>query len=152
MTTLGSLKASFVFHFTSTVGLCTVVLCYTLAVSFKHVKPWLPMFSDCAVMSPEMFPFRFGVLTTAMLMGCESVVIFLAAAPRSRSALWLGVLASLCLGVVAVVNMKEAPKVHSGTCISILNCNGMYDACTAAATSSCKYMHMLHITQFSLCN
>jgi len=72
------------------------------------------MISDCAVTSPEKFLFRYGVLTASLLMGCESVVIYLAAVPRSKVALGLGVLASLCLGIVAVDNETEASKVHSG--------------------------------------
>ena len=118
MTTLGGFKASYIFHFTAALGLCTMLLCYILAVSFKHVHPWLPMISGCAVYSPEKFFFRYGILPTALLMGCESVVIYLAAVPRAKAALVLGVLSSLSLGIVAVDSENEASRVHSGLCIA----------------------------------
>lgn len=115
MATVGRLRASTVFHVKCVLGLSTIILCYILAVSFKHVRSaWLPMISDCAVLSPEKFFFRYGVLTAALLMICESVIIYLAAVPRSKVALVLGSLSALCLGVVAVDNEREAPSVHSG--------------------------------------
>lgn len=113
MIVLGRIKASTIVHFTALLGLGTISLCYVLAASLKHVKPWLPMISDCAVLPPEEFPFRFGVLTTALLMAGESLIIYLAAVPKSKVALGLGVVASLCLGVVGVVNEEEASKLHS---------------------------------------
>jgi len=45
--------------------LVTVFLCYGIAVSNGHVQPWLPFISDCAWRAPEMYFFRFGIITGA---------------------------------------------------------------------------------------
>ncbi len=111
---LGSLRASILIHITALLGLGTMLLCYTLALSFKHVKLWpIPMISDCAVESPEKFPFRLGMVTFALLMALGNLVVYLAAVPRSKLALVFGVTACMCLAVVGVVNEEEASKVHS---------------------------------------
>lgn len=110
---LGEIKAGFIVHFTTLFSLGTILLCYFLAVAYKHVPLWLPMISDCAIKQPEMFPFRFGVVTSSLLLALGSLLIFVAAVPRSILALTFGVLGSLCLGVVGVVNEVEASKVHS---------------------------------------
>ena len=101
-------------HFTAGLGLGTILLCYVLAVAYGHVPAWLPMISDCAVRAPEKFPFRFGLVTTSLLLALENVIVYLAAVPRSAIAMLLGLVASLCLGIVGVVNEDEASKVHSG--------------------------------------
>lgn len=117
---LGEIKASFVPHFAVVVSLSTILLCYSLAVYYRHVPIWLPMISDCAVKPPEMFPFRFGILTAAWLIALENLVIYLAAVPKSLLGLAFGLLGSLCLGTVAVVNEHEASKVHSGNLLATL--------------------------------
>lgn len=115
MVVLGSLRVSILVHFTCLLALGTILLCYGLALSYKHVHFWpIPMISDCAVKPPEMFPFRLGLVTSALLIGLVNLSIYLAAVPKSLLALLFGVTASMCLAVVGVVNEKEAGKVHSG--------------------------------------
>lgn len=114
MMILGELKASFVIQFAAQLGLGNILLCYAIAVALGHVKPWLPMISDCAVCPPEMFVFRFGVVFTALLMVLQNVMIYLAGVPKSKLALGFGVVGSMALGVVGVVNEDEASKTHSG--------------------------------------
>lgn len=119
MNVLGQVKVSWLIHFNALLGLGTFLLCYSLAQIYGHVSLWpVPMISDCAVRSPEKFPFRLGIVTTALLMGLISVLIFLSSVSRSKIAVVLGVLGSLPLAVVGVVNEEEASKVHSGRPIS----------------------------------
>lgn len=115
---LGEIKASIVVHGAGFFGLGTILLCYALALGFHHVPLWLPMISDCAVAPPEMFFFRFGLMSAAWLIALQNVVVYLAAVPRSLPALGLSLASSLCLGTVAVVNEKEASKVHSGKLVA----------------------------------
>lgn len=112
MAVLGEIKAASVLHVTGSCAVFTILLCYSLAVSYHHVPVWLPMISDCALQSPEKYPFRFGILTSGLLMALVNVMIYLAFSPRSLLAACLGVLASLCLGVVGVVSEDEATRVH----------------------------------------
>lgn len=115
MIVLGGVKVGFVVHFSAILSLGTILSCYCLALAYGHVKLWpVPMISDCAVKPPEMFPFRLGIVTSALLMALQSVVIFLAGVPRSKIAMVLGVVGSLALAVVGVINEDEASKVHSG--------------------------------------
>lgn len=115
MNVLGQVKVSWVIHFNAILGLGTLLLCYSLAMGYGHVSLWpVPMISDCAVYSPEKFPFRLGIVTTALLMSLISILVFLSGASRSKVALVLGVVGPLLLAVVGVVNEKEASKVHSG--------------------------------------
>ena len=114
MIVLGGIRVGYVVHFAGLLGIGTILSCYGLALHYGHVKLWpVPMISDCAVKPPEMFPFRLGIVTTAMLMALQSVIIFLAAVPRSKVALVLGVVANFALAVVGVVNEDEASRVHS---------------------------------------
>ena len=62
MNVLGSVRVSTLIHIAAVETLATILVCYGLAVKYGHVKPWLPMISDCAVYSPEKYPFRFGLL------------------------------------------------------------------------------------------
>lgn len=114
MIVLGGVKVSFFVHFTVLLCLGTILSCYSLALAYGHVQLWpVPMISDCAVKPPEMFPFRLGIVSSALLMALQSVLIFLAGVPRSRAAMVLGVMGCLALAVVGVVNEQEATKVHS---------------------------------------
>lgn len=114
MIVLGGVKVGYVIHFAALLDFGTILGCYFLALSNGHVSLWpVPMISDCAVLPPEMFLFRLGFVTMALLMALQSVIIFLAGVPRSKVAVVLGVLASLALAVVGVVNEREASKVHS---------------------------------------
>ncbi len=116
-TTLGKISLTVFIHAGAITIVSTILLCYSLAVSKGHVKPWLPMISDCAVYSPEKYPFRLGLAATSMLFSAGVVMIYKANMIYSRNklALCLGVIAMSCLGIVAVVNEKENNFVHSGT-------------------------------------
>ena len=123
MATISSIPASLVAYFGSLVALGTIVLCYILAVSFKHVPAWLPMISNCAVAPPERYPFRVGIVLSAAAFMVLAVLVYNAerAFTKSKVALLFGVLASICLMVVGVVNVKEWPPVHNGTVCSIIH-------------------------------
>ena len=113
MNVLGTIRLSALFHFAAVQILATILLCYGLAVTYGHVKPWLPMISDCAVYSPEKYPFRFGMALGSLLTGAQVVMIHLVKS-YSRLSLWLGLLAAAGLGVVSVVNEDENNTIHSG--------------------------------------
>lgn len=93
----------------------TILLCYGLAVGFGHVPAWLPMISDCAVQSPEKYPFRLGLVIGASLLALEVLCVYMADKSYSRNkfCLVVGVAASTGLGIVGVVNEKECDPVHS---------------------------------------
>ena len=119
MAVLGRLPLNLLFHVGVLLPTTTILLCYTLAASLGHVPAWLPMISDCAVFPPEKYPFRWGMVLSAALIGAQSVLVYGADKPYSKSkvALVLGVLASLCLSVIGVVNEEEDNTVHSGECL-----------------------------------
>ncbi len=122
MIVLGGVKVNLLVHLATIVGLGTIILCYCIALALGHVKLWpVPMISDCAVSPPEKYPFRLGIVTAAWLMALENVFIFLAGVPRSKIALGLGLVACLGLGVVGVVNEKEASKVHSSELSNLMS-------------------------------
>ena len=116
MPVIGKVPLNVFIHVGVLVPIATILLCYTLAVSLGHVPVWLPMISDCAVFSPEKYPFRWGIVLGAALFGAQSVLVYGADKPYSKSkvALTLGLLASFCLSVVGVVNEAEDNSVHSG--------------------------------------
>ncbi len=113
---LGKISVTAFVHVGAITILFTILLCYSLAVSNGHVKPWLPMISDCAVLSPEKYPFRLGLAVSSMLLSVEVVIIYNANMVYSRNklSLFLGLVATFCLGVVSAVNEVEDNPVHSG--------------------------------------
>lgn len=116
MAVLGQVPLNVLFHVSVLLPTATILLCYTLAASLGHVPAWLPMISDCAVLPPEKYPFRWGIVLSAALMGIQSVLVYGANKPYSKSkvALVVGVLASFCLSVIGVVNEDEDNTIHSG--------------------------------------
>ena len=113
MKVLGSIRLSTLIHVGNLGCLATILICYGLAVSLGHVKPWLPMISDCAVYSPEKYPFRFGVALSSFLIGAHILMVHVAKG-YSKISLFIGLLASLSLGIISVVNEEENSKVHDG--------------------------------------
>ena len=105
-----------IFHAGFIVSTGTILLCYTLATTLGHVPDWLPMISDCAVYAPEKYPFRWGIMLGAVLIAVQSVLVYGADKPysKSKTALNLALFASFCLSVVAVVNEVEDIKIHGG--------------------------------------
>lgn len=93
----------------------TIFLCYGIAVWLGHVPVWLPMISDCAVDSPEKYPFRLGMIMGACLLQVEVLLAYHSNKGYSRSKFCLvtGSLASIGLGVVGAVNEEENNTVHS---------------------------------------
>lgn len=89
-----------------------ILLCYVLAVTHHHVKPWLPTISACGENPPEQYPFRFGIMVGAMLLLVEAVSLHAAKISASTTYV-LGVVASICLGIVAVVAANENNTVHT---------------------------------------
>ena len=116
MEILGKLPVKVIVHAGALEMLVTVLLCYGLAVGYGHVKPWLPMISDCAVLAPEKYPFRLGFVVGAVLIAVQSAAVSYAdkSPTRSRVSLALGTVSAFCLAVVGVVNEVECNPVHSG--------------------------------------
>jgi len=56
------------------VQLTTMNSCYLIAVSLGHVKPWLPMISDCGCKIPETWIFRIGFICIAGFMATGSTM------------------------------------------------------------------------------
>ena len=116
MAVLGAVELSVIFHTGALVPAGTILLCYILAVSLKHVPAWLPMISDCQVFPPEKYFSRWGFLVTAALIGAQNVLIYGANKPysKSKASLVLGLVGAFCLSIVAVVSEAEDNTVHSG--------------------------------------
>ena len=96
--------------------LVTLLGCYVIAVACRHVRPWLPMISDCGIYSPEKYPFRLGVVLGSTLMAGEIVLVYYSGKPysKSRVSLVTATVGSFCLAVSAVVNEKEDSALHGG--------------------------------------
>lgn len=99
--------------------LATVSLCYILAVSLGHEKPWLPFISDCAWRAPEMYFFRFGIITGAahLYFLSDYICDFLVAMRGSDSkcisfSRVLTKLGSVGVAVCAACDEKENSTVH----------------------------------------
>ena len=156
MATIGSIPAPIVAYVGGLGALTTILLCYVLAVSFKHVPAWLPMISDCAVYAPEKYPFRAGIVITAAAFAVQTVVVYNAERSFSKSkvALALGLLSAICLTVIGVVNEDEWNTVHNGLrefkdshyCVLIL---WFSSAVTAAVFFALFELYMILITWFS---
>jgi len=56
------------------VQLITMNSCYLIAVALGHVKPWLPMISDCGCKIPETWIFRIGFILIAGFMAACSTM------------------------------------------------------------------------------
>ena len=114
MDILASWTAATLIHVGVVETLGTIILCYVLAVVNGHVPPWLPMISDCAVLAPEKYPFRLGIVVGASLLAVQAVTKYYAdkTQPYSKLCAVLGVVASTGLAVVGVVNEKENNDIH----------------------------------------
>lgn len=99
----------------ASVILTTILVCYGTAVYLGHVPAWLPMISDCAVLPPEKYLFRLGIVTGAIFLGIESKLIYHAdqSFTYSKFGLILGTIAAIGLAIVGVVNEKENNGIHS---------------------------------------
>lgn len=112
MKILASISAKWLIHTGAIEMTFTILLCYALAVSFGHVKPWLPTISACGENPPEQYFFRFGIFLGAVLMEVEAIALY-AAKKTSHLTFVLGAVAALGLGVVACVAANENNTVHT---------------------------------------
>eukprot|EP01119_Soliformovum_irregulare_P003870 TRINITY_DN14918_c0_g1_i1.p1 TRINITY_DN14918_c0_g1~~TRINITY_DN14918_c0_g1_i1.p1 ORF type:complete len:244 (-),score=61.94 TRINITY_DN14918_c0_g1_i1:56-787(-) len=115
-------------------GILTILTCYIIAVMKGHVPAWLPMISDCAVQSPESYIFRLGMISTAMLLECNSILMLAylnTSGLRGKRSWDLAsfVIVSLgCLGlaIVGAVNEKENGGIHGGAAVAFFVCYQVY--------------------------
>jgi len=112
MRILGSVSAKVLIHIVAAEMSATILLCYAMAVSLGHVKPWLPTISACGDHAPEEFLFRFGIFFGAMLMEVEVFALYLSK-KSSGLTFTLGAVAAFCLAVVAVVGANENDALHT---------------------------------------
>lgn len=119
MTVLGSVSARWLIHAGAIEMSFTILLCYALAVSFGHVKAWLPTISACGEHPPEQYPFRFGIMLGAILLEVEAIALY-TAKKTSHLTFVLGAIAAFCLGVVAVVAANENNIVHTSKLFLIM--------------------------------
>jgi len=99
----------------TSVILSTLFACYGIAVYFGHVPAWpLPMMSDFAVLPPEKYLFRLGIVTGAVFLAVGSNLMYHAdkSFSHSKLGLVLGMMAALSLAVVGAVNKKENYTIH----------------------------------------
>ena len=127
MEILGKISVKVIAHAGALEMLVTIFLCYGLAVGCGHVKPWLPMISDCAILAPEKYPFRLGFVVGAVLIAMQTVAISYAD-KKSKISLALGTVSAFCLAVVGVVNEVECNPVHSGRWTGRMRIGCMYIA------------------------
>ena len=115
MGVLGKLPGNLLIHFGTVVILGTIILCYVIAVTDGHVKAWLPTISECGEHPPEQYFFRYGVLTGGLLLVVLALYIYTADFSFSHNEvnLSMGVVAGLCLGIVAVCAANENNLVHT---------------------------------------
>ena len=134
MKIIGKLTARTLIFFGAAEMTFVILLCYVLAVVYHHVKPWLPTNSDCGENPPEQYFFRFGIMIGAVLLFVEAVSLHAAKITASTTYV-LGVVASICLGIVAVVASNENNTVHTS----------MYYVC---CTFFCTFRSLLVEDQF----
>lgn len=115
MGVLGKISGKSLILFGALEMLTTILLCYVIAVMEGHVKAWLPTISECGDHPPEQYFFRYGILTGALLLVVLALYIYTADFSFSNNPInvYLGVIAGLSLGVVAVCAANEANVVHT---------------------------------------
>lgn len=95
----------------------TIFICYIIAVSKGHVKPWLPYISDCAVRYPEAYIFRSGMTMASffMILNCFEFYLFIKRYNKKILpfiSFIIGIISNVGLGGVAVINEKENHTLH----------------------------------------
>lgn len=95
----------------------TIFICYIIAVSKGHVKPWLPYISDCAVRYPEAYIFRSGMTMASffMILNCFEFYLFIKRYNKKILpfiSFIIGTISNVGLGGVAVINEKENHTLH----------------------------------------
>ncbi len=117
MSILGEVPVRVLLHVGAIEVASVIFICYGLAVSEGHVKPWLPTISACGDYPPEDYVFRYGLVVCACLLAVEALALYTSDKPfgKSKFCLTLGLVAAFCLGVVAVVSSIECDPVHTST-------------------------------------
>ena len=127
-------KAPTLIHIAILSTFATILICYGLAVIYIHVPAWLPFISWCGILPPERYPFRVGLVIGALLLALEVILCYGAGiGPKNKVCLILGLVSSVGLAVVAVVNLEENVYIHASMYILLNN--------------SCRFFYIL----FSWC-
>jgi len=119
-------QASKISIFACTLAGFSIFTCYFIAVSLGHAPAWLPMISDCAIQAPEKYIFRIGLISSALLLELNSVLmLFFLNTPefgRNKSvdyiALYVVSLACFGLSMVGAINEQENNPVHSAAAVA----------------------------------
>ena len=119
---VGAFQVKYINFIMICVGGGTILLCYFLAVYYGHVPAWLPMISDCAVEAPEKYPFRLGIITTAVMLFVNAYLFYFflntyelgGRKELDKVGLLLAGLASFGLAIVGAVNEVENTTLHGG--------------------------------------
>jgi len=114
------LPAKTIIIFSSVIGFGTLIGCYLIAVYLGHVQAWLPMISDCAVYSPEKYPFRIGIITTAGHLALSAVCLYFylhtvtlgGTRVTDKVALVFCLLSTFFLAAVGAINERENGSWH----------------------------------------
>eukprot|EP01137_Pigoraptor_chileana_P004276 Opistho-2@2607 len=137
MEVLGQLQVRSLTFLSVGIAMTTIFTCYGFAVGLGHVPAWLPMISDCAVQAPERYPFRFGIISGAVLMIINVVIMYTYLAtlrlqatsfgPKyDMTSMILGTVASLGLATVGAVNEEELLPVHDGAAVTFFGLYQVY--------------------------
>jgi len=145
MQLLIQLRAKNVTRVACYLALGTIFTCYLIAVSLGHVKPWLPMISDCAVSPPEKYLFRIGIILSAGLLTVNAALMLIFHQAYSPSALVhdgvgnnhgptrfdkisfsIASLGCLGLSVVGAVNENENNSIHVTGAVTFFVCFLIY--------------------------
>jgi len=118
-------KARVVTIIASSASSLTIIACYVIAVSLGHVPAWLPMISDCAVNSPESYLFRLGMISSAVFLQLNSVLMlfflnsYQFGGRRASDVIALVIVSVACSGfaIVGAVNEKENGTLHGASAI-----------------------------------
>lgn len=107
-------KAPTLIHLAIFSTFTTILICYGLAVINEHVPAWLPMISDCGIDAPERYPFRVGLVIAALLLFLDVILSYGAGiGSKNKLGLIVGLVSSVGLAIVAVVNLEENVYIHA---------------------------------------
>ena len=107
-------KAPTLIHIAILSTFLTILICYVLAVIYEHVPAWLPMISDCGIDAPERYPFRVGLVVAALLLALDVILCYGAGiGSKNKLCVISGLISSVGLAVVAVVNLEENIHIHA---------------------------------------
>jgi len=128
------ITASTVTIVASSLATTTILTCYGLAVFLGHAPAWLPMISDCALLPPEMFLFRIGMISAALLLNINSLLMFFYlnsqefGKRKTSDSVGMVIVSIGCLGLamVGAINEKENNSVHGISAVTFFVCYIIY--------------------------